>query len=268
MTATLHLILVSAVAVAAGPSLAARSQWTASESSQVRLLVSGTEAGRIVGGLEMLLEPGWHTYWRNPGETGIPPTFDFAGSENVSRVEVLYPAPERYDDGASVSLVYHDEVVFPLAVTPADSSRPVRLEISASFGVCREICIPTQAGVELTLPPSPAGDPLSEARVAQYRPRVPSAPEPGRFDIEAVKLEGNAVLIDVRAPDSAYADLFTEPPPGWYLGQATLLSRGGGLSRYRLPLDGKPADAQAKGQRFRFVAVAGSAAIEKVVEIH
>ncbi len=267
MTATLRLVLISALTFFAGPSVAARSQWTVSHSSQVRLLVSGSESGRIVGGLEMLLEPGWHTYWRNPGETGIPPSFDFSRSENVSSVEVLYPVPERYDDGASVSLVYRDEVVFPLAVTPDDRSRPVRLEISASFGVCREICIPTRAGAELTVPPVPEGDPLSQARIAQYRPRVPSAPEPGHFDIERVTLEGNAVLIDVRAPDSAYSDLFTEPPPGWYLGQAALLSRSRGLLRYRLSLDGKPASAQAVGQRFRFVAVSGAAAIEKVVEI-
>ena len=267
MTATLRVLLVSIFAILCGPSLAARSDWVAAERSQLRLLVAGGEASRLTGGIEILLEPGWHTYWRNPGETGVPPSFDFSGSDNVSRVEVQFPAPERYDDGASVSLVYRDEVVLPIAVTPTDDSRPVRLQLAARFGVCREICIPTRAGVELSVAPSPPEDPLGQARVELYRSRVPAPPEAGRFDVEGATLDGDTLLIDVRAPDSAYADLFTEPPPGWYVGQAELLSRADGVSRYRLSLSGKPAGAEARGQTFRFVAVAGSAAIEEAIEI-
>ena len=92
------------------------------------------------------MTPGWHTYWRNPGETGVPPVFDFSGlRQRRERWRCSIPAPERLDDGASVSLIYTDEVVFPLVITPAEPERPVTLRLKASFGVCSEVCIPTRS---------------------------------------------------------------------------------------------------------------------------
>jgi len=267
-TATPARLLVVICLAAPAAALAARSDWVAAEQSQLRLLVGGEAAhGRLRAGVEIVLEPGWYTYWRNPGEAGVPPRFDFSGSTNVAAVEVLYPAPERYDDGVSVSLIYRDEVVFPLLVTPAAPGSPVRLELDAEFGVCREVCIPTGAGAAVDVPASPDPDPLAEARVKRYEARLPQPPEPGRFDVESVTVAGDALDIAVRMPESGYADLFAEPPAGWYVGQPTFVAREGEVSRYRLPLAGKPPDAPIAGQTFRFVAVAGGEAIEEVVAV-
>jgi DsbC/DsbD-like thiol-disulfide interchange protein len=261
----LRAVLPLALASAA-PALAARSDWAPADQSQLRLLLAAGEGGHLSGGIEIALEPGWYTYWRNPGESGVPPSFDFSGSENVASVEVRYPAPERYDDGVSVSLIYRDAVVFPLAVTPIDPDRPVTLSVAAQFGVCSKVCIPTRAGSVVTLAPAAPADPLADALLQRYAPRVPGPPEPGRFDIESVTAEGDALLIDVRIPDMAYFDLFADPPPGWYVGQPSLVARDEGLARYRLSLDGRPEGAAA-GQTFRFVAVAGGEAIEETIEI-
>jgi DsbC/DsbD-like thiol-disulfide interchange protein len=258
-------VLVATLAAAA-PAAAARSDWAPAEQSQLRLMLTQGEAGRLAGGIEIALEPGWYTYWRDPGEAGVPPTFDFSASDNVASVEVLYPAPERYDDGASVSLIYRDAIVFPLAVTPLDPARPVTLALSAEFGVCSEVCIPTRAGSAVTLAPPAPADPLADALIGRYAPRVPGPPEPGRFDIERVASEGDALLIDVRLPDSSYFDLFADPPSGWYIGQPALVSQQDGVARYRLPLDGRP-EAASAGETLRFVAVAGGEAIEETVEI-
>jgi DsbC/DsbD-like thiol-disulfide interchange protein len=268
MTAThirLFLLLLSLALPA--EALAARSGWSPAAQSQLRLLLAAPVAGRIDGGIEIVLDPGWYTYWRNPGEAGVPPVFDFSGSENVADVKVLYPAPERYDDGSSVSLIYRDEVVFPLVVTPVDATRPVTLNLAARYGVCRDVCIPTDAGATLTQPPSPAPDPLAAARVQSFSARVPRPPEPGRFDVEEVAVESEALLIDVRLPDSSYLDLFADPPSDWYLGQPSFVSRAGGVSRYRLDVAGRPKDEELVGQHFRFVAVAGGEAIEEEIEI-
>lgn len=247
---------------------AARSDWAPADESRMRVLLTAKEDGEIAGGVEIQLEPGWYTYWRNPGEAGVPPVFDFSGSTNVADVEVRYPAPERYDDGTSVSLVYRDEVVFPLAVEPADPARPVTLRAELIFGVCSEVCIPTRAIAAATLPPDAPHDALSEARLKQFGARVPTPPEAGRFEIESVAEDGEALLIDVRMPDSSYTDLFASPPDGWYIGQPRFVERSDGISRYRLSLAGKPQDAAVRGQVFRFVAVAGGEAIEEAVEIH
>jgi DsbC/DsbD-like thiol-disulfide interchange protein len=197
----------------------------------------------------------------------VPPVFDFSGSINVERVEVRYPTPERHDDGVSVSLIYTDEVVFPLEITPVQPDEPVTLRVDATFGVCREVCIPTEASSSVTLPPRSEPDPLTTARLALYRPRVPGPAQPGYFDVENIRSDGDALVIDVRMPDSSYSELFAEPPPDWFIGQPDFVSRANGVSRFRLPLGGKPAGSEVRGQSFRFVAVAGGEAIEVAVRI-
>jgi DsbC/DsbD-like thiol-disulfide interchange protein len=247
--------------------LAARSEWSAADQSQMRLLLTPAKDGAIEGGVELVLESGWYTYWRNPGEAGVPPVFDFSGSENVANVEVHYPTPMRKEDGGTVSLIYQDEVVFPLSVIPEKADEPITLRVQAKFGVCMEICVPTQSSAEVTLAPDTASDPLSVERLRSFAERVPRTAEPGRFDIETVAEDGDALTIDVRMPDSSYSDLFADPPEGWYIGQPAFVERVDGISRYRLSLAGRPHDAHIKGQMFRFVAVAGGEAIEKAVEI-
>jgi DsbC/DsbD-like thiol-disulfide interchange protein len=250
-----------------GAAFAARSDWSPASESQMRLLLMTAPDGTIDGGVEIVLEPGWYTYWRNPGEAGVPPIFDFSGSQNVANVDVLYPAPLRHDADGSISLIYQDEVVFPLAVTPVEAEAPVTLRVSANYGVCSAICIPTGASSEVTLSADAEADPLSAARIEEFQERVPQQPETGRFDIERVSVADDALTIDVRMPDSSYSDLFAEPPAGWYIGQPAFLERVDGVSRYRLSVAGRPADSKLQGQRFRFVAVAGGAAIEEVIEI-
>ena len=259
----LLLLGVLAPSVAAG----ARSHWSPATQSQLRLLLGGAENGRLLGGIEILLEPGWYTYWRNPGEAGVPPVFDFSRSENIAAVEVLYPTPERYDDGSSISLIYRDEIVFPLVITPVDAATAVHLTVEARYGVCREVCIPTEAAVSLSQPAWPDADPLAEARLQKFASKVPKPPQPGRFDVENVVISGEDLVIDVRMPDSSYSDLFAVPPAGWFTGQPTLVAREDGVSRYRLDLVGRPKDETITGQRFRFVSVAGGEAIEEEIEI-
>jgi DsbC/DsbD-like thiol-disulfide interchange protein len=197
----------------------------------------------------------------------VPPVFDFAGSENVGQLQVLFPAPVRKVDGGTISLIYKDEVVFPLIITPRETGRPVVLRLMAQFGVCSEICIPTQANAEVALQPDAAADPLSAARLKNFEGRVPKAPVAGRFDIEKVVADGDSLDIDIRMPDSSYTDLFVDPPKDWYIGQPVFVEQVDGLSRYRLSLAGRPSGTVLKGQKFRFVAVAGGEAIEEDVEI-
>jgi DsbC/DsbD-like thiol-disulfide interchange protein len=130
-----------------------------------------------------------------------------------------------------------------------------------------DICVPTQSSAEVTLRPDSVSDPLSVERLRGFEERVPRASEPGRFDIETVAEDGDALMIGVRMPESTYSDLFADPPEGWYIGQPAFVERVDGISRYRLSLAGRPRDAQIKGQRFTFVAVSGGEAIEKAVEI-
>src|SRR5712692_8053361 len=75
------------------------SPWQRDGHSAVRLLAGSRSGAVLLGGIAFQLEPGWKTYWRTPGDSGVPPRFDFSKSENIEAVTVLWPAPTKFDDG-------------------------------------------------------------------------------------------------------------------------------------------------------------------------
>ena len=126
------------------------SPWQREGHSAVRLLAGSRSGPVLLGGIAFQLQPGWKTYWRTPGDSGVPPRFDFSKSDNVEAVTILWPAPTQFDDGAGGhSLGYHDTVVLPLRIVAKNLDRPVTLRAAVSYAVCEKICIPVQAEAEL-----------------------------------------------------------------------------------------------------------------------
>lgn len=100
--------------------------------------------GTRMAALRIRLDPGWKTYWRAPGDAGIPPLFDFSGSSNLGGVKVHWPAPEVFHSDGMRIVAYKREVVLPLSLSPADPGAPVDLDLRLEFGVCKDICMPMQ----------------------------------------------------------------------------------------------------------------------------
>lgn len=121
--------------------------------------------GQHIAGLSIRLAPGWKTYWRAPGDGGIPPQFNWSGSQNLSDVKVHYPVPEVMDQNGIRSIGYYRDVVFPLTVTAQDRSRPVELTGEIEIGVCQEICVPMTLQVRAVLPPVGAHDPVIASEI-------------------------------------------------------------------------------------------------------
>ena len=110
------------------------------------------DASFLRAGIEIRLDPGWKTYWRYPGDTGIPPTFDFSGSQNVKSTAVEWPAPEQFSDGAGGhSIGYVGDIILPLRVTPANTALPSTLHLTLNYAVCGTLCVPAKAGLDITL---------------------------------------------------------------------------------------------------------------------
>lgn len=246
---------------------AAQSEWDVGDFHRARLLLVPGEGRTLQGGLEIAMDEGWHTYWRVPGDAGIPPQLDFSDSENLAGVAVSYPFPERYYDGSGLSLVYRNHVTLPLTVEPVDPDLPVTLTVKARFGVCDVICIPAKATMSVTLMPQSSADPRARIAIEQAQRRLPGPPKAGQFDVESVTRNGDTLEIAVRTPEADFIDLFAEGPQDWFLGQPQLISRDGAIARYRLPLAGMPEGETVSGRTFAFVAVAGGKAIEKQVPI-
>src|SRR3954463_1197658 len=125
------------------------SPWQRDAHSAVRLLAGSRSGTVLLGGVAIQLQPGWKTYWRTPGDSGVPPRFDFSKSDNVEMVTVLWPAPMKFDDGAGgFSFGYKQQVVLPLRIRAKDAGKPVTLRADVSYAVCDKLCIPVDAKAE------------------------------------------------------------------------------------------------------------------------
>ncbi|MEJ6396877.1 protein-disulfide reductase DsbD domain-containing protein [Yoonia sp. 208BN28-4] len=111
-----------------------------------------TGDGTHMAGLRVTLAPGWKTYWRAPGDAGIPPQFSYRGSDNIAAVQYHWPVPDVFHQSGMRSIGYHDSVVLPVEITPAQSGAPIHLSGTIDIGVCEEICIPMQFTFDAALP--------------------------------------------------------------------------------------------------------------------
>ena len=137
--------------------------------AQAAVLTGWRDAdGRHVAGLSIRLAPGWKTYWRAPGDGGIPPAFNWSGSSNIAGVDVHFPVPEVFHQNGLRSIGYSDQVLFPLLISTSDRSAPVRLRGEIELGVCEEVCIPVTLRIDADLAP---GGARSETLNAALRDR-------------------------------------------------------------------------------------------------
>ncbi len=216
--------------VMAGSELA--TSWIDGHASRVRMVAGrgpaeGAEVPKIVAGVQIELQPGWKTYWRNPGEAGgVPPHFDWSKSANVAEAKVVYPAPKRLTDAAGDSIGYKDSIVLPVVITPRDASRPVDLKLDFAFGVCREICIPAEAQLALVVPQGVSlALPGALAEALEHAPRLAVGRRTGDPELVSheVMLTGKQprIVLDVDFPGEAdKGDVFAEAPDGIYLPMA------------------------------------------------
>jgi DsbC/DsbD-like thiol-disulfide interchange protein len=123
-----------------------------------------TESGTYMVALRLTLAPGWKTYWRSPGDAGIPPMFNWSGSRNLAAVRLHWPRPHVFWLNGMQSIGYQHELVLPLELTPSDPSQPIRLRAEVDLGVCLDICVPST--VSFAAEVGGAGNPNSAINAA------------------------------------------------------------------------------------------------------
>lgn len=254
------------------------SAWDGDSRSAIRLLgakARGEGGAQIFrAGVELKLAPGWKTYWRYPGDSGVPPRFEFGQSENVKSVSVLWPAPQRFTDTEGATIGYKNNVVFPLRIEPKDASKPVTLRLKLEYAVCEKLCVPVDAKADLSIDgkAQASDDAVSAAEASVPKAQALRASAP--LSISNVMTDHGSkparVFIDVVAPKAGPLTLFAEgPTPDWALplpepvdGAADPQAR-----RFTFILDGLPSGASAKGATLKITAVSGGQAIETPVHL-
>jgi DsbC/DsbD-like thiol-disulfide interchange protein len=242
------------------------SPWQKDGHSAVRLLAGSRSGAVLLGGVAFQLQPGWKTYWRTPGDSGVPPRFDFSKSDNVEAVTVLWPAPKKFDDGAGgVSLGYHDQLVLPLRIVAKNVDKPVTLRAEINYAVCEKLCIPVEANAELAFNSVASTEDSALFAALDTVPKPANVGDPNPLTIRDVKREGKSeVLVDVVTPDDRAVNLFVEgPTPDWGLPVPKLVEHSPpGVKRFSFQLDGVPPGVNPEGAALKLTLVGADRSYE------
>lgn len=226
-----------------------------------------TADGEHVAGLELTLAHGWKTYWRTPGSAGIPPSFDWTGSENVSDVQIVWPQPSVFDREGLRSIGYKDRVILPLRITPRDDAKPVELQADIQLGICETVCVPLEVKVSAELPADEtrrdppiaaalAGRPYTETEGKVRRATCRFTPTSGGVSLETrVEMPSaggeEVAVIEPASPDILVSDSTSHRDGGTLISQAEITTSSPGLfldrshmritilgSKYSVEIDG------------------------------
>jgi suppressor for copper-sensitivity B len=227
---------------------AATSPWSASEHAKLRLIAGPTTStGKQRVGVEIVMSPGYKTYWRSPGQFGVPPAFDWSGSTNIGGLDVRWPVPERFQDSAGYSIGYVGEVVIPISVQPVDPSRPVLVVLKLDYAVCEKICIPAKGEASLWLEPGVTT--VSSPRLESFEARVPVPVKPGahkeKIAIVEAGLDDSVVdpglrLILQPPTEGRIEDIFVEGSGMWSFGKSRLTPQADGTVLAQIRIDERP----------------------------
>jgi DsbC/DsbD-like thiol-disulfide interchange protein len=264
------------------------SDWDEGLQSAVRLIAArarGTGKELVYrSGVEIKLNPGWKTYWRYPGDSGVPPAFDFSKSENVKSATVLFPAPMRFDDGAGGhSIGYKKGVLLPVRVVPKDAAKPAVLRMKIDYAVCEKLCLPADAYLELKLTGKDGGNDAAVGAAEALLPKLTAIGDSGALSIRSAKREAGGgkpkdskpkdskprIVVDVAAPAGVTPVLYAEGPDAkWALPlPEEVAGAPAGQQRFAFELDGLPPGESGAGATLRLTAVAGDKAVEALFRL-
>jgi suppressor for copper-sensitivity B len=235
---------LAAILSPAGSLNAAASDSFSNPAVEARLITAenGVTPGAtsLSAGLQLQLGENWKTYWRSPGEVGIPPSVDWSGSQNVAEVSFLWPAPERFTAFGIENFGYHNEVVFPLRITLSNVGAPVRLNARVTLLTCSTVCVPQDFTLSLALPNASGIDAAAGKLIAAYAARVPDDGTLSGITIESANLDAKMTALTLTARSEqpfAEPDVFPELGEGTAFGKPDIrLADGNRLLWARLPI--------------------------------
>ncbi len=243
--------------------MAAQSQWVQSQGGEVRIVAAKPHAdGTIPAILDIRLKPGWKTYWIEPGASGIPPQVTIDPKDGIVFSGLRFPAPKAFHDGIAGYTGYDHSVAFPLSLKRGKSG-DLSLNASVFLGICKDICIPVQADLHLSLPEGLAENPLDRARIEDAVAALPMAPS-GTFKVTAAAFDAaeKRLHLELITPAAMPAELFLSGPAGYSFGSPdTVVAQDGKVTAVvpvRVPAKGGP----LKSGAVTLVARSGDQSIE------
>lgn len=259
--ALIILILLAPVSASA-----AVSDWAENEGGRMRLVISPPDAdGRRLGALEIEPLNGWITYWREPGDSGIPPQLapDPGSPHTISPLR--FPVPKRLDTGDVRDIGYDGPVVLPFVLETSAEGSNDPLNATAFIGLCRNICIPFQANFSMPLIPDPAKDAEATAVIAKAETTMPEAPSED-FAVDTVEMADDlsSLTVTITLPGSSRGDpqLFVTGPSGYVFTEFNGRRKPNGDYEAIFPIDKLPKGYTITNQQWRLLAISTLRAME------
>ncbi len=244
---------------------AASSNWQDLGGGEARLIARlDPETNEVEGAVEVRLQPGWSTYWRNPGSSGIPPTFDFSRSQGFLPGKVEFPAPTLLEYESGDYAGYKRQVLFPFEGTMAPGT-PGAIQLDLLIGVCSEICIPAKAELNIRSGQLLQSDPVASQKIQLAKLRVPKHREPEETVLEVRQSGGDSLQITMAHKAShGKPQLFVEGPDEWYLQPAKLIRQSENEAFFELDVSRAPDGTDVLSEKLRYTLVTGHQGIETV----
>lgn len=275
---TVLLPLLAAVSPAGAQESA--SGWVRHPEVAVRLVSAATATGSAASvrlGLEMTLKSGWKTYWRSPGDAGLPVEIDWNGSTNLASAKLRYPAPERFTLFGLETFGYGGTVILPIDATPATAGAALDLRAGVELLVCADVCIPYRADLALALPAGPGAASAHAHDIARFDSAVPPVDATGAgangLVVESADMRGGpsaALIVRARAePAFAAPDVYVEGPAGWSFAKPLVrYAEGGRAATLTVPATGGPGAVPMRaGSDVTLTLVDGPRAVERAVTL-
>jgi len=247
------------------------SAWSQDIKSSVRLIAGANKKDApLRAGIEIKMQPGWHTYWRYPGDSGVPPRFSFAGSDNIKSATVHFPAPVMFVDGGGTSIGYRDAVILPVTIVPRDPDKPVTARLKIDYAVCEKLCVPAEGKAEMPIGVAPS---TQDTALSEAEARLPRKVDAADLGLTLRRVNDAAkplVALDLKANGDAPVLVFAEgPSPEWALPiPKPAQGAPAGRRHFGFELDGLPPGVSPKGAfDLTFTVVEGDRAYEATARL-
>ncbi|MCF6215999.1 MAG: hypothetical protein L3J58_07485 [Emcibacter sp.] len=200
------------------------SSWIIDQYTKSRLFVGGydKEKKHLYLGWQISLKDGWKTYWRSPGDAGLPPRWTWTQNRNIQKISVNWPAPKLLHIFGMDTYVYYHEVILPITMEISDITKPTSILLNLEYMICAEICIPKEGRYRLDIPDLDHIDVsfFQKAQLDRHKALVPTITS---GDTLNVRLDTeNTLLIDLPADFKPVDDMIIEGPDGLLFGRPEL----------------------------------------------
>ena len=270
------IIALFVMIFSAGASLAETTPWTSGLGYKARLIMGAMmDDGHYQGGFEVELEEGWKTYWRLPGENGIPPLFDVKNSSNLKDFKVLWPTPVVFKDGAGQGIGYKKRVLLPFKVMPEDVDQTIDFNLSIFFGVCAEICVPADVKFSGLLSPDKPQS-LNYPLIQEAISLVPVTDHPLGLQVKTAELsvEGSKEYVELGLNLDKSVDnlvVLVEGPQDWYFDPMKVPMNEVGdtdVKKIRVPLHRIVKDSLKGDEALRLTIIADGEALDQTIALN